>query len=250
MQYPSMVVRLAALAMGAALAVVSGGGRASAQETRETRARLDQPATGGDAYFSSIYRNFYLTYRLGADDEIAVRVVNQPDYSVERVKVSALGRIYLPLVGDVEVAGMTLSELDEKLRVEFGEYVRSPTLSVDLVTANSSKVGVLGEVVQPGIVVMNRPMTILDAISASGGFTDFGKKSDVTLLRQTGGGQYRTMDVNVKRLLEGKGKPEENVTLQAGDTIVVHGNIKKGLAFISSLAGFGTFTNFVVQGRK
>lgn len=250
MQRHLMCIRLSALALGAALVVSVSGGRATAQTPAAERARLDAPASGDEAYFSSIYRNFYLTYRLGADDELAVRVVNQPDYSVERVKVSALGRIYLPLVGDVAVAGMTLAELDEKLRVEFGEYVKSPTLSVDLVTANSSKVGVLGEVVQPGIVVMNRPMTILDAISASGGFTNFGKKSDVTLLRQTGGGQYTTMDVNVKRLLEGKGKPEENVSLQAGDTIVVHGNIKKGLAFISSLAGFGTFTNFVVQGRK
>ena len=89
-------------------------------------------------------------------------------------------------------------------------------------------------------------MAVMDAIAASGGVTDLGSKSNVTMLRQTGNdGTMRTMKVNVKRIMEGKADPEENVILQAGDTVIVHGNFKKTLSTITSLAGFGSFVRLV-----
>ncbi|MGA9770548.1 MAG: polysaccharide biosynthesis/export family protein [Blastocatellia bacterium] len=201
-----------------------------------------------DVYFKTIYRDFYNTYKLGPSDEIAVRVLGQPDYTLEKVQVSPVGRIYHPLVGDVDVAGLTISRVTEKLTLQFGEFIREPRVSVSLIEANSAKIGVLGDVTHPGIVVMARPMAVMDAIAASGGVSDFGSKSDVMILRQAGDGTMRTMKVNVKRIMEGKAGPEENVILQAGDTVIVHGNFKKTISTITSLAGFGSFVR-LVSGR-
>ena len=198
-----------------------------------------------DQFFKGIYREFYDTYRLGPADEIAIRVAGQPDYTLERVKVSPTGSVYHPLLGDMEVAGMTVPRLTKLLTKDLSEYLINPKVSVSLLEANSAKIGVLGDVIHPGILVMNKPMNVLEAITASGGVADTGDKSGVIVLRQLRDGRAQTFKVNVKRILEGKAGVEENVTLQAGDTVIVNGNTKKKMAYILSLAGFGSFLSFI-----
>src|SRR2546427_5342952 len=105
-----------------------------------------------DQFFKSIYREFYDTYRLGPADEIAIRVTGQPDYTLERVKVSPTGAIYHPLLGAVEVAGVTIPQLIERLTRDLGEYLINPKVSAELLEANSAKIGVLGDVLVPGIL--------------------------------------------------------------------------------------------------
>jgi polysaccharide export outer membrane protein len=238
--------------------VVGAGGLMAATAQTPSRAAADQPAVQigpqmagnpaatDDPYFRAIYRSFYEGYRLGPADEIAIRVMGQPDYSVEKAQVSPFGRIYHPLLGEIDVAGSTVSQLTNRLTAALSEFIIGPRVSVSLLAANSAKVGVLGDVTHPGILLMAKPMTMLDAISASGGVTDLGKKSNVTLLRQLGEGRMQTMTVNVKHILEGKPDAgEENIALQAGDTIIVHGNFKKTLATITQLTGFGYFIHTI-----
>ena len=219
-------------------------------------AKADSPATaasqdpGDDRLFKDIYQDFYDTYRLGPTDEIAIRVIGQPDYSLERVKVSPTGSIYHPLLGDLGVAGLTVSQLIERLTKEFSEYLINPKVSVALIEAGSAKIGVLGDVVHPGILVMSRPMNVLDAIAASGGFTDTGSKSDVTVLRQMRDGSSQTLKVNVKLILEGKARPDDNIALQAGDLVLINGNMKKKVNTVLSLAGFGSFISFISRGGR
>lgn len=215
-------------------------------EASRPRANNAAPADTDD-YFKDIYRQFYETYRLGPDDEIAIRIVGQPDYSIEKAQVSPFGRVYHPLLGEVEVVALTVGQLNDKLTTQFSEYIVNPRVSVSLLKANSAKIGVLGEVARPGILIMTRPMTVFDAISTSGGVTDFGNKSKVTVLRQVGEIHTRAVTVNVKRILEGKAGPEENVRLQAGDTVVVHGNFKKTLSTITQIAGFGYFVRTIAD---
>jgi polysaccharide export outer membrane protein len=203
------------------------------------------PDDQSDEYFRAIYRDFYNTYKLGPEDQIALRVKGQPDYSIEQLTISPVGRIYHPLLGDLDIAGMTVPKLTERLTIELSQYIIEPKVSVALISANSAKIGVLGDVTHPGIVIMARPMTILDAISASGGVTDTGSKSEVTVLRQIGEGRMLTRKVNVKRIMAGKAEPEENLALQAGDTIIVHGNLRKKIATVTSLMGFGNFIGWV-----
>jgi polysaccharide export outer membrane protein len=240
---PARRLSLIVLALlGAALSLTPPASAQSRAVVSPSKAVPDETA---DPYFKKVYRDFYDTYRLGPDDELAVRILGQPDYSLDKVKISPVGRIYHPLLGDVEVAGLTVARLTEKLTLDLSQFIITPKVSVALLEAHSAKVGVLGDVEHPGIVVMTRPMTILEALSASGGISDLGSKSNVTLLRQSGYDRPVVMKVNVKRILEGKGDSEENLRLQAGDTIIVHGNTKKKIKEISSLVGFASFLAFI-----
>jgi protein involved in polysaccharide export with SLBB domain len=220
------------------------------QAFAQTPAPVAAQTSEDDQIFRGIYREFYDTYRLGPADEIAIRVTGQPDYTLERVKVSPTGSVYHPLLGDVEVAGMTVPRLTKRLTEDMNEYLINPKVSVALLEANSAKIGVLGDVIHPGILVMNKPMNVLEAITASGGVADTGDKSGVIVLRQLRDGRAQTFKVNVKRILEGKAGVEENVTLQAGDTVIVNGNTKKKMAYVLSLAGFGSFLSFISGGAR
>ena len=199
-------------------------------------------------YLDKIFRIFNENYRLGPGDEISLRIKGQPAYSMEKTKVSPTGTIYHELVGEVSVVGLTTSQLTERLTNDLGEYLKNPQVSVQLVEAASAKISVFGEVHRPGIVVMSRPMRLLDAISEAGGFSDTGKKSSVEILRQQPDGTRVPMRVDVKKYLEGKGSPESNITLQAGDLVVVHGNTRKTLGTIGALAGLGSFVGVIARG--
>jgi polysaccharide biosynthesis/export protein len=228
----------------------------SATAQNPSGAKVNSPASGAsqdpgdDRLFKDIYQEFYDTYRLGPADEIAIRVIGQPDYSLERVKVSPTGSVYHPLLGDVGVAGLTVSQLIDRLTKDLSEYLINPKVSVALIEAGSAKIGVLGDVVHPGVLVMSRPMNVLDAIAASGGFTDTGSKSGVTVLRRMRDGSAQTLKVNVKLILEGKAGPEENIGLQAGDIVLINGNVKKKVNTVLSLAGFGSLFSFIARGGR
>ncbi len=200
-------------------------------------------------YFKNIYRNFYTSYRLGPGDELAIRVLGQPDYSFSKLKVSPVGRIYHPLVGDIEVVGITVPQLEKKLAADFSEYIINPKVSVSLEEAQSAKIGVLGEVRAPSILVMSRTLTILEAINSTGGFLETADRSDVVLMRQSSDGRLEKRTVNVKKFLEGKIGPEENVVLRAGDTVIVNGNMRKKMSSVMTSLGFVRFLSFVVFGR-
>jgi polysaccharide export outer membrane protein len=131
-----------------------------------------------------------------------------------------------------------------------GEFLIDPKVSVALIEANSAKIGVLGDVVNPGILVMNKPMTVLEAVAAAGGFADTGSKSGVTVVRQARDGRTLTLKVNLKLVLEGKAGAEENIPLQAGDIVLIHGNARKKVDTILSLAGFGSFLSFITRGGR
>src|SRR5262245_36411820 len=179
-----------------------------AGEKAHSPASTDEQVSDYDQFFKGIYQEFYETYRLGPADEIAIRVTGQPDYTIERVKVSPTGSVYHPLLGDVEVAGITIPQLTKRLTQDLSDYLINPKVSVSLLEANIPKIGVLGDVIHPGILIMNKPMTVLEAITASGGVADTGDKSGVIVLRQLRDGRAQTFKVNVKRILQGKAGPE------------------------------------------
>src|SRR5262249_42818923 len=156
-----------------ALARKPSGEKVAVSEAEGPKRNTPGPAAGrepgDDPLFKDIYREFYDTYRLGPADEIAIRLTGQPDYTLERVKVSPTGSVYHPLLGELEVAGMTVRQLTDRLTKDLSEYLIDPKVSAALLEANSAKIGVLGDVIHPGIQVMGRPMNLLEAISAAGG---------------------------------------------------------------------------------
>lgn len=202
-----------------------------------------------EEYFKSIYRAFYESYRLGPGDEIAIRVLGQPDYSFPKVKISPVGRVYHPLVGNIEVVGLTVPQLEKKLVADFSEYVINPQVSVSLEEAQSAKIGILGEVRTPSIVVISRPMTILEAINTIGGFTEAADRRGVVLLRQDISGATATRKIDVKKIMDGKARPEENLLVKGGDTIIVNSNFKKKMDNAMNSLRFTSFLSFIAFGR-
>lgn len=207
------------------------------------------PEEGEDQYLKVIYDRFYLTYKLGPDDEIAVRVKGHPEHSLDKVKISPMGTIYHNLLGEIKVVGATIRQVQDRFTNDLAEYLVDPIVNVELIDAKSAKIGVLGDVLHPGIIIMNRPMKIVDVISEAGGISDTGSKSEVQVVRPSLNGTTQIFKINVKRIYEGKAKPEENIPIQGGDLVMVQGNLGKKFSKIASYTGLGGFLSFLSIGR-
>lgn len=213
----------------------------------ETASSSDEAAI--QSQIDAVYRGFYNSYRLGPGDIIGIYIDKHPEDSVQRVTVSPVGRVYFPLLGDVTVVGKTLPQLQEYLGNAVAEFIKEPRLTLALLEAQSAKVGVLGDVKTPGLLVMTRPLRVLDAITLAGGILDTGS-SNVSILRQFEDGRVQMLTADMKKILKGKASPEENAFLRPGDTIVVHGNLFKTINKISSLVGVTSLVTFLSHGGR
>jgi polysaccharide export outer membrane protein len=198
---------------------------------------------------NAVYSSFYNSYRLGPGDVLAIYIDKHPEDSVQRVSVSPVGRIYFPLMGDVTVVGKTLPQLQEYFTNAVAEFIKDPRLTLALLEAQSAKVGVLGDVKTPGVMMMTRPLRVLDAITLAGGILDTGS-SNVSILRQYEDGRVQVLKADMKKILQGKANPEENAFLRPGDTVIVHGNLFKTITKISSMVGVTTLVTFMTRGGR
>ncbi|MBS0386646.1 MAG: polysaccharide export protein [Proteobacteria bacterium] len=107
-------------------------------------------------------------YRLGPADQLRITVFNEPGLTGQFV-VGSQGTIAYPLVGDIRAAGLTVTEFTDALRTALGQYVRSPSVSVEV--ANYRPFFILGEVTRPGTYPYAVDLTVLNAVATAGGFT-------------------------------------------------------------------------------
>jgi polysaccharide export outer membrane protein len=213
-----------------------------------------EPASPSDeasiqAQIDSVYQNFYASYRLGPGDLLGIYIDKHPEDSVERVAVSPVGKIYVPLLGNVTVVGKTLPQLQEYFSTAVAEFIREPRVTLSLLEAQSAKIGILGDVKSPGLMIMTRPLRVLDAITQAGGILETGSQS-VSILRQYEDGRVQMLSVDVKRILKGKAGPEENAYLRSGDTIIVHGNLFKKVGKVTSMMGVTGLVTFLMRGGR
>src|SRR5438128_1781735 len=201
------------------------------------------------AQINSVYQNFYSGYRLGPGDIVGIYIDKHPEDSVDKVTVSPVGRIYFPLLGSLVVVGKTVPQLQEYLTNAVAEFIREPRLTLVLLEAQSAKIGILGDVKNPGLMVMTRPLRVLDAVTMAGGILDTGNQK-ISVLRQYEDGRVQVLAADVKKILQGKANPEENLYLRAGDTVIVHGNIFKTLGKISSVVGVTSLVTFLSRGGR
>jgi polysaccharide export outer membrane protein len=213
----------------------------------ETASPSDEVAI--QAQINSVYQNFYNGYRLGPGDILGIYIDKHPEDSVDKVTVSPVGRIYFPLLGSLVVVGKTVPQLQEYLTNAVAEFIREPRLTLVLIEAQSAKIGVLGDVKNPGLMVMTRPLRVLDAVTMAGGILDTGNQK-VSVLRQYEDGRVQVLTSDVKKILQGKANPEENLYLRAGDTVIVHGNLFKTLGKVSSLVGVTSLVTFLSRGGR
>ena len=156
-------------------------------------------------------------YVIGADDVLHISVWKEPDLT-ESLPVRADGKISMPLLGDVQAAGYTPTQLAGLLTDKLKKYLADPRVTVIVTAMTSKRVYVTGEVIHPGSMAMTPNMTVLQAL-ASAGFTQFANTKGIYILR-TENGKQKKMPVNYKKLVKGEAL-DQNVVLRAGDTIVV-----------------------------
>jgi len=157
-------------------------------------------------------------YVIGPQDVLDVSVWKEPGVS-RVVPVRPDGKISLPLLNDVQAAGLSPSQLSAELTERLKKYIETPQVTVIVTQINSQRVYIAGQVARPGAYPLLPGMTFLQALSTAGGFGQFANQKKILLLRNVDGKQTKTY-INYKEIINGS-KPEENVVLKAGDQIVV-----------------------------
>jgi polysaccharide export outer membrane protein len=153
-------------------------------------------------------------YLIGAEDVINVQVWRETDISGEKV-VRPDGKISMPLVGELQAAGLTPDQLGKDITAALTKLINGPEVTVSLIAVNSKRYYIDGEVNKPGEYKLVTPTTILAALSQAGGFREFAKTGKIRILRGT-----TNLKFNYKDVSHGK-KMEQNVLLESNDHIIV-----------------------------
>jgi polysaccharide export outer membrane protein len=154
------------------------------------------------------------TYVIGAEDALFVRVWREPDFSMGYV-VRPDGKITVPLIGDLQAAGLTPERLADQLRQALSEYINKPDVTVTVSQVNSKKYYITGEINRPGEFALVVPTKIFDALSNAGGFRDFANKKKIIIIRGADRIKFNYLDI-----IKGKNL-DQNIFIENGDTIVV-----------------------------
>jgi polysaccharide export outer membrane protein len=158
-------------------------------------------------------------YRIGAGDVLEISTWKEPELSRPAVLVRIDGRVSFPLLGDIAAAGMTPMQLTETIQKGLASYVTAPVVTVTVVNPASQRIYVLGEVVRTGEYPLTKELTVLQAFSLAGGFTQWAAKDAIILMRKEGG-KEKIYRINYKDIVKGK-DIDNNLSLQTNDTIVV-----------------------------
>src|SRR5438105_12586525 len=157
------------------------------------------------------------TYVIGADDTLHIDVWKEPDLTAT-LPVRPDGMISLPLLNDVQAAGLTPMQLAASITEKLKKFVSDPRVTVVVTKMNSQRVYVTGEVTHSGAMNLTPDMTVLQAL-ATAGFTQFANTKGIYVLRAENG-QQKKFPVNYKKLIKGESS-NQNILLKPGDTIVV-----------------------------
>jgi polysaccharide export outer membrane protein len=157
-------------------------------------------------------------YKIGPEDVLDVAVWNNPAIS-RTTPVRPDGMISLPLLNDMQAAGLTPMQLRDQIAKKLAEYLPNPEVSVIVREVNHFKISVLGEVKKPGRYDFKSQATVLDAIAVAGGLSDFAARSKIVILRNDGSGTKR-IPVNYNKIVSASAE-QDDVKLQPGDIVMV-----------------------------
>jgi polysaccharide export outer membrane protein len=157
-------------------------------------------------------------YLIGPEDVLDITVwKNCPDLC-RTVPVRPDGKLSLPLVNDVQAAGLTPMDLRQHLTDQLAEYIPSPEVSVIVREVHNFKVAVVGAVKMPGDYEIKSQATVLELLARAQGLTEFANRDKIVVLRQKGSKTER-IKFNYRKVAEGD--DEDNLYVRAGDIIVV-----------------------------
>ena len=157
-------------------------------------------------------------YRIQAGDQLLVSVWKEQDLQSELI-VRPDGGISLPLAGDVPAAGRSVDELRAELESRLGKFIPDVVVTVAVKAVLGNRIYVLGKVNRPGDFVLGRPTDVMQSLSLAGGTTPFAEVDAIRVLRREGS-KLRAIDFHYSDVERGR-KLEQNIVLEAGDTVVV-----------------------------
>jgi polysaccharide export outer membrane protein len=156
-------------------------------------------------------------YKIGPEDLLDISVWKNPELS-RTVPVRPDGKVSLPLVNDIQAAGLTPTALRQQLIDRLAEFIPAPEVAVIVREVHSMKVAVVGSVKTPGRYELKSAATVLEMIALAQGFTDFAARDRVVVLRQENG-ETKRIPFNYRKVAAGD--EQANLVVQSGDIIVV-----------------------------
>jgi polysaccharide export outer membrane protein len=213
-----MILVTAALLVCAGLISAAQQGSENSGQNKSVPAPRKGTTPADDDKVSGVPATTNSNYLIGPEDVLDITVWKEPDVS-RVVPVRPDGRISLPLINDVQAAGLSPEQLATALAEKMGKFLNKPQVTVIVTAINSQRVFVVGEVLRAGAFPLLPGMTVLQALASAGGFTTFADVKKIHVMRMRDGKQAQ-LAFSYREVLRGE-KPEQNVTLEPGDTIVV-----------------------------
>jgi polysaccharide export outer membrane protein len=158
-------------------------------------------------------------YHISSGDLLEIVTWKEPDLTKE-VMVRIDGMITFPLLGDIEGKGKTPMELKEVIQSRLQDYVKEPLVTITVKNAGSQRFYIIGEVADPGVHPMTKPLTILQAFALAGGFTEWANKKEIILIRHEDG-KEEIKTINYYDLIDKQGLLRQTIWIKSNDTIVV-----------------------------
>jgi polysaccharide export outer membrane protein len=203
------------LALAASMSALALGGCAGGPRAGQSLPPASFVSTGEDDVTES--------YVIGALDELRIFVWRNEELGAQ-VQVRPDGRITTPLISDMVAAGKTPAQLAEDIRVALSQYIQEPLVSVMINRFQgtfSQQVRIVGATERPASIPYRANMTLLDAMIAVGGLSEFAAGDRARLIRHDRtSGQQREYDLRIARLLR-RGDTSANVRLEPGDVIII-----------------------------
>jgi len=186
-----------------------------------------------------------LDYRIGPDDLIQITIYNIPEQEARAtprtvmLRVSQQGVIVAPLVGELQIKGMTTAEVQHELAKRYARYIRNPQVGV-MITEYRQRVSVMGAVQKPGVFELTGPKTVMDGLALAGGITERAG-NQVHVYRQDEKGNRQNIVIDLMTLannggivMDDKNSQTVNMALQAGDVVNVP---QSGMFFVDGAVG-------------
>jgi polysaccharide export outer membrane protein len=166
----------------------------------------------------SLYSQQVDSYAVKPGDMLLVSVWKEPDLQGP-VLIRPDGRFTIPLVGEVDARGKSVTDLQKIVTERLVKYIADPVVSISVQEVRGNKVYVIGQVTKPGEFVVNPQVDVMQALSMAGGATAFASLGEIKVLRRSGATQ-QALRFDYTEVLKGR-RLEQNVVLQAGDVVVV-----------------------------
>lgn len=177
------------------------------------------PATAGNATATTpVPAQLPADYVIGPDDILTIVFWREKELSGD-VPVRPDGRISLPLLNDVEAAGLTPEQLRLRLTKAADEFLEEPTVTVMVKQINSRKVFITGQISKPGPYPLMGPTTVIQLIAMAGGVLEYAKEKNIIITRSEKGKSV-SLRFNYDEFKQGK-RLEQNIELKPGDTVIV-----------------------------